>query len=726
MLQLPSKKKQTAGVLLYVLILLPVLVTFAAFVIDFGFIHTNLDQARAYTRLLSLISLETTFDEEAQLGIDPDRPIPSELGDRIKLRINILAKKNHFVGDQREFKDIRWVWEASEEDNAGGTITPGVFFADPIGELEKDMDSDSDIARFKMMCADKYPCFLPFDTLSKFNSYLKHINSYRVVANYNQGIPMQLFGSFLGDPLVPIKTCALADTKKKSVVFVVDISASSVAETYIRRSVPSMKYDPQAGRGGYYVYTWDIVNDATLSTADCDKEISTNPNFPDSRSEFCHWRFLRDFDETQQDPEYAYGAGLLRTSCGNMTPDECESYHSNRTMHYADDFVAYPSDADKSLVTIFDRGDYRHNGYHGEIAGRYPTIELQHKTYLIDTHTDPQPLTNIFNGLLESINLIDANKVSGDKAGFIFFEKTLVWSRVVKLTDAFDYLKQIANFSMTNRQALLNKLALFPAYEGNTDIRIAIERAKNEILRARGSDTAAGYTNSIIYIGDFLANCTSKRLICAKLPSLAECSDGLIAPTARLCSDSYGFYSTAIEELWNEIIPELNRNSISLNVIQLGAQVGPHTIDLPVTENLAGSRCYTEQEARLQGLGYIMGGTESGYTPTDFSDWSVLYSNMNEQPFYQAGFDAYRLVRATGGLFIPILDSQDPCTQQPSECKQPTRGAGGLKKYFRRKTDRQCRSQAVQISDGLKSIIGQESPFRVANTGSAPGHSGCY
>lgn len=141
--------------------------------------------------------------------------------------------------------------------------------------------------------------------------------------------------------------------------------------------------------------------------------------------------------------------------------------------------------------------------------------------YRDETHLGPEPLTTILAGLYEAVSLLDNRAVAGDKACIIFYDNELAWTRVMNLTDNFDYLKSIVDprqlrapkdaefgYKVNSLTDLPPALAhnLFPALDGYTFSQQAMAEAMSQFKEGKAG--IGSVSNFIVHIGDGLSNCS--------------------------------------------------------------------------------------------------------------------------------------------------------------------------------------------------------------------------
>ena len=679
--------RQKAGVIIYVLLTLPVLLTLAALVVNLGLMNNVVEQAKSYTRLLSLTALEQYYE------VLNKTDSLQTLNQKVKDRVNTIAKQNKFSGYRdKEFLNFYSNCDSNPTD-VGGVLTAGnYYFTDP------DPTSSNEV------CSDGYPCFRAIDCSESDPNVLSSVNSFKVEGKYLEPLSMRLFGKFLGDPTKAIQTCAISTSVKRDVMFIVDISGSSVSDTFQRRRPSEQIADPEKGRGSFFAYPVSYVQSAP---GNFDRSKCSDIDLPYLNKIYCDWDFIRNYNPNSVvTPGDSYDGTPQRRS-ENGVPD------NNTLKHYYEDFI--PTNA------VADQANYEYPvigpsgaslAFHPPASSAdpdvraFPSHDLIGSKFYVDSVAIAEPLESIFLALNSGIDTLKKRNVPGDQAGFIFQESNLIWSRMVNLTDNFNYL----DFVSKDQQVRMD-YGLFPSglsTEGNTDLYIALKEATTQLIENKKGLNGAPSIDGVVYIGDFIPNCAAEKYFntagCG-----ASCSGGgpgclsTAQCDARNCSDDFTHYKQAIHEIWDYVTAEMIPNKITLNVILLGANAGPHTLD---NKHPTLNRCMTTDEIRKADGNLVWGGDESGSYPANQDLW---YANRSaESPFYLASQDAFNLAKTTGGIFMPVLGRPANCTPSPIE---------NCNHYVRRKVDRECRNAYEQLEDYVTQIIGSGNPFKLAHTG---------
>ncbi len=135
-------------------------------------------------------------------------------------------------------------------------------------------------------------------------------------------------------------------------------------------------------------------------------------------------------------------------------------------------------------------------------------------SYRIDTFRDliysgPEPLRTVFEGLKRAVEIFKARSVAGDKVCLIFYDQTLSWTRIVKLTDDYDYLEKFLDWDELSDPTKGFERAvqhgLFPARRSNTNMTLAVAEAMKQF--AAEKNVAVPSSDFMVLIGDGKTNC---------------------------------------------------------------------------------------------------------------------------------------------------------------------------------------------------------------------------
>lgn len=701
------KSKKGVSILL-VLLTLPVLLTLAAFVINLATSYSTIEQSKSFTRLLSLIALEQYFettDIPEFYNFNNEQVAAVHMGNIVN-RVNSLARSNTFsLYSDKRFSNLCLPWNVSRRTPCqGGTITPGTYYySNSVVTNEEGEEEERCI---------QYPCFAPFTTSQEFygtvpnsgnppKKKMSRTNAFKIEAQYVPSLSMKLFGSFLGDNLPYSSYCATSTVIATNFIFAVDVSGSSTFQTHKIRTLREQHEAPPSGSpsiglGGFFAYPAAMV-DNPATPPNCD----TQPYYsdPDFITRYCEWKYLNEGPPVGADPPRTNPAPspyFTRSTDPNHLRNPQTDPDPSR--HYPDEYesgrlINGPEEQ------YYKFGDKKYH-FDPDRVEKYRS-ELLNKEFYVENNLNipPQPLFDIIRALYSGISTIDARKISSDKVGIIFFEKTLSWLRIFKLNRNLHYYLGVPdNYTGQYFPRILSDVydshlreqmirhAIFPTGESHTDIYVALLEAFDQIMENRQSLNGAPSFDHIVYIGDFVPNCVNEKLI-----------DPSSATSNRVCDDSFTYFNHALRELWTLVHEKLIPNNIKLHVILLGEHVGPHTLDICVGNPPVRM---TDKQARLSGKDFVKGNGPA----ESLEVWDARYDynyGKDDTPFYQAGYEAYRLVRATGGEFRPILRlGAVPACGEGDEGRLET------------STD----PQAKQIEDSITYIAGIDNPYKLVST----------
>lgn len=411
--------------------------------------------------------------------------------------------------------------------------------------------------------------------------------------------------------------------------------------------------------------------------------------------------------------------------------------------------AAVPAESDPSLGLSELSGD---GTYYNFLLDMYRGNQLE------PPYRGPEPWHSIYRAVAKSMELFKDRAVAGDRAGLIFYHSGISWRMGVKLTDNFDYIRDLLgekdgvdplveeitkNDLMTdgadglipwptgpsdfgNTMPRWVRLGLFPVPGVQTNTPLAITAAANFFSQ---DDLAGAGVPSVDFIGHFGDG----------LPTCFRDGSGEIQCDGR----QYDAYRYGITQIRDFAARTLYQNKIVLHKFLFGAHVGPHTILRPNDE---GTGCMTEQEARGQipPIDFVKGtdGIPDLKTATLTSEqretaneaFDEMFEYVREkypdsrcrvedadpsaeedpsvepieeeeeedslEPFYQANTDWYQIVRLTGGRWFPIrpFDDSESCTPTTPTCP-----AGSPPR--RLEVDPECRNVEAQVTHYLEDLI---------------------
>ncbi len=375
----------------------------------------------------------------------------------------------------------------------------------------------------------------------------------------------------------------------------------------------------------------------------------------------------------------------------------------------------------------------------------------------------PEPLTTIIRGVHKAIGTLRDRKITGDKAGVIFFTNGLYWPRITYLTDDIDALYRFTDYegeldSTTgkvlfddaieggNLASLSHPIDQLLNYEGQSGLDRAIRFSIFPVpfMRDGNKNDSWGYTNisealrfavrnmdagelgkddsdtekyeyeldpnisrSIVLFSDGIQNC---------IPNTS--GEDLVYDCNNKVFDYYRDGMSDIEKVVSGDGESMKNRNIALHVFQAGDYVGPHNVARKINSNSDNDveRCYTDVECRASKTCnsniFVVG------NPADDSanGQENSYNNMDSHPFYTASYNMYKMALDTGGVYVPLRKiDQTACAK---ECgigeKCPEFNCSSYVEGERILTDPHCRSIERQIEDGMDEAIGV-NPYRIVD-----------
>jgi hypothetical protein len=295
----------------------------------------------------------------------------------------------------------------------------------------------------------------------------------------------------------------------------------------------------------------------------------------------------------------------------------------------------------------------------------------------------------------------------------IFYDNTLEWPRIVKLTGDFDYLLKTVSSAASDISTIPQESTASPPIPADLSTSTGLERlirhsifpkqnsysntyrALAEAFYQLSTGKAPGTDSSdfVVLIGDFLANCTT-------------CPPGSAVGCKIECSNDYSHYSQAAAEIKSFAKTQAAPAHVPIHVLMTGKHVAPHTMDW-AKPNISPAQCYSDNELRTLGNAkkqWVMGGDATGTPYASTTAWNTAFNTMSEDnPFYQANSDAYLIAMYTQGIFGALREVPPNCT------------AGACLDGQRRTTDPQCRSVQKQVNDFMATVIGS-NPYKLVST----------
>jgi hypothetical protein len=312
-------------------------------------------------------------------------------------------------------------------------------------------------------------------------------------------------------------------------------------------------------------------------------------------------------------------------------------------------FFTRPRASWNNCLTPTERLNYACFSTDGTAAA--PPVPLQYTSgsradnFLINTVVDPEPLTSALDSVNQAMNSFLARNVPNDRLGIIGFDDQQINNRILALnintpttiqpTPLNDPL--FAQFELATRVTGAGRLPitnparyskyLFPrAYDQNmltgqvaSDLPTAFRNARSMIKNTPSYRQAQ---NFVVMFSDGMANCLSP-----------------LAPLPR-CGSTDTFFTQSLGLLETELV-EYSRDKIAAHFFLVGAKSQPHRL---AWKNSAGG-CATADE--IEDMATISGQKVPVVNAqgTFLAEGTALVNQI------------YPWIKATGGLWAPILDS---------------------------------------------------------------------
>ena len=690
---------ECGAILILLALLAVIIVMFAALVIDLGKVANEREQAQHYSRLAALGALEAHY---ASTGPTlQDRLVDAEKRAQQVSGLNVLLsdKQGNTPAPSRHAE----VSARQLGNTVGADLIPGRWVLaangadDPCGAPGK-----------------SYPCFAEIDTVANPDA---RITAYQVRGKIFDKLSTTLAKAVFNTASFPVDALATATVVPRRGCFIVDLSASTTRVTHVLRSVADQNIKPLGGRGSEFVYT--LSNE--------------NPGEPAFQDTF--WQNVIASGPNRPADDAGWTTFLNGTSNSGTAPDDI-TQQQYRRMHFRSDYTSklVLSDNDyanlKALYeTMYPLSEYPHPAPDEDPGGKYEVTpgtanDYQHRIHVdkfrkpsgVDglagrTYNGAQPLQTVFAGLRNAMDYFQQRQVAGDAACIMFVDSRLWYTRFIRMTDNFDYLKSLTDFTIDQTNPisddagnnipvdsafasvagfeLLVRHGMLPIGAGasKTNLSLAVIEAMNELQRGNSDGFAS---NFITVITDGLGNCRR-----------CTSSDTSCPDNGYFCDNSYPFYKPAMRELRNFARDRLQGKNIPFHWILVGDTVAPHTMNI---KNASG-KCMSDEEARMfPSVSMVKG----GWDPV-FSSAPAAFAGMSpEYPFYEANLTPYQIAVGTRGLFGPIRPLPDGiCT--PTVC---TGDKDDPSTQTRLTTDPDCRTEQQQIDSYMLKIIG-DNPYTV-------------
>jgi len=279
------------------------------------------------------------------------------------------------------------------------------------------------------------------------------------------------------------------------------------------------------------------------------------------------------------------------------------------------------------------------------------------------TYVGPEPMMTVFSGLNTIVDKFKERAVVGDQLCLIFFDQRIDWPRFFLLSDDFDYMKEVVDFESSGGTKLnpaygfanAIKHRIFPSFDSQQDILLAVSAATTEFDRVRQLNPGMPSSDFIVLIGDGLNTCfkctpsdsdfdwdgdgkvsssdkTQFDGCYAGTIPFAQCgwadsnnnnrvyidpddqaeftkafNDPMNNCTAygpsngKNCNNTFGNYFIGMNQLKTFVQEEVAaERKIPIHVIALGANVEPHSV--AIRDPLDPAKCLSDYSIRAKGL----------------------------------------------------------------------------------------------------------------------------
>lgn len=331
--------------------------------------------------------------------------------------------------------------------------------------------------------------------------------------------------------------------------------------------------------------------------------------------------------------------GMGLSNQGPLTPAPDSNCTDPRNNYY--------NCGDTNLYTCFSSSNSK------PIPAYYPgvaTPQLHH--FLINTAVTPEPLTSALDAVNQAMNAFKTQKVPNDHLGIIGFDDERIDNRILAtnksdpaniepspLSDPeFDQFEQATrvigdpparNPIPITDQRRYSKF-LFPRYFNSlgvggiigSDLPSAFRLAKDMIMHA---DNYRNAQNFVVMFSDGMSNCLSFTDPRVTTP-----------PTINRCVSDELHLTDSLDLIRRELL-EYSTNKIAAHFVLLGAKSQPHRL---AWKNAAG-KCALEDEILTMAPPVPALNAQGAFDP----DGTPLVNQI------------YPWIKATGGLWAPILDS---------------------------------------------------------------------
>lgn len=724
MIFLKDKRMQEedyGGALPLVAIMIGVMLTFLAYLINGGLLSVAHDQSQHFARIATLAAIEEYYDK-LECGTNGTTPVmctPQERYEAALAKANEILTTNELLGSDATAETLL----TPNDSNAPGTakLIPGYWHTQKVNAGTA---SESDPA------CGAVPCFeaMSYPLQATYSLDNEHPNAFRITGDLFEKSPVHFGGNLLTQQNAGLRVESIASLVPRRGCFLVDISNSMIRETHTRWKYDFDEYNNWLDNpgNGYGPASDGVIgwgNEFSFYIHQCNHfPPGVPPNYPtwtlDPRCGTYYWM-----------NEEKRNRGI-----NAMVPTE----------HYQDDY--------RYKITLSDNDypTYARKALHPNPSTPVPpndpgtnySISANNTPYFIDlafiNHRDPaypgpQPLMSVFKGLQTAIKQLKGRKVAGDMLCVLFYDQSLKWPRVINITSDFDALLEYTRLDDLDDSGtpihpsgiehdhfftqsahlgadgntpvgaeLLIRHHLFPTAGSNTATVPALAEALRQLTYIREA-TKVPSSDFLILIGDGLSNCTTCPAGCA------TCSGSCVVS----CDNSYDYYKESIKELHWYVDTNLVPSKIPAHVIMMG-DVAPHTRFVYGIDSSGNNRCLTDKEAMRYGINPTHGGVRIGgswiQNPSDAQFETSFSTAGSDNAFLQANEDMAYIAMKTGGIWAPLrpqVGSPGSCAQSraPDSC-----GSGNSFQF----NDPECRDAETQMIDAIKDILG-DNPFQLVD-----------
>jgi len=695
----PGARSEKGAVLLFLAIALIAVLSVAALAIDMTLYSNARNQGVNYARLAALAAVEEYFDKKQR------EPTAGELSwkQSAARRANDISKTNYFFAIDSVVQHIR-PNELALRDDANPPSTD-VILEGGHWIYEED-------ATYSCESGDTPPCFVPE------TDNTKAINAMRVTGILYRPVSTFLAHAAFGiQSLPPVTIDVTAAAVPRHGCFAVDISPSitsvthhqtdeSVLDADLNDSSPSgtaNKINPGTGYGSYLGYYLPADNPTVNPASDLGK---TMTQFHKTDWDMLYWNVLthHGYPGTIPDPHSYF-----------TSPQQ-------DTHHFKEDYVLLRQYGDdqynSALHDNLHPNPWTDPDYAIGPTGLWGRFDSRHVNQPAGTYHGAEPLRSVFESIAHTIDRFEDRAVAGDEICFVFYDQSQKWTRVVKLTDNYDYLRKLTDFEglPTGNAALsadlpppvgqpsrdpsweppaptenspkgferLVRYNLVPSPGGFTNMTGGLSEALKQL--EAGKDGQILTSDFIVLIGDGLTNCTSSR--------------------SPACSDDYLYHKQSLAELQNVVINQVIPAHVPLHVILVGDHVQPQTVAIAKED---GGTCLTDAEARKANLPYVLdqwfGAPVSGAGAEQAQ--ADAYTNRSAAtPYWKINYDLYEIAAATGGTWGPIRPPSPACITPNVPISNPTTCNHTTSLLHRVVYDEKCRPRGDQMTHIIDEILG--------------------